>query len=396
MVNSKVVPIHSVTELVGGGTPPRSKSVFFGGPIPWVTPSDLPPIGNVAELGEVRESLTEAGLKASSAKLLRPPAVLFSSRASIGKIAVATRACATNQGFINFIPDLSRLDPWFLAYYLRFRTPDIIQLSGETTYKEVSRGRMRGFPLLLPPLTEQRRIVSRIQACLARVDEVEKLQSGLSREGRDVFPSAVRAMYLELCKTRPTVPLRSLVSVVGGGTPSKDNSSFWRGDIPWISPKDMKVREIFDSALHISKEATERTPAKLIQPPAVLLVVRGMILQHTLPVAIQRVPAAINQDMKALRPNESIAPEFLRFMLCGASLDLLASVEIAGHGTRRLQTEKWINVPIPKLSQNEQALVNAKLDAIDRAAGEALELGADPLSSALRDSVLRHAFAGEL
>ena len=88
--------LEDVAVLVGGGTPSRSMTEYFGGKVPWVTPSDLPPLGAVRLLGPVAEHITEAGLRNSSATLVPPGTVLFSSRASIGKIAVADRECSTN------------------------------------------------------------------------------------------------------------------------------------------------------------------------------------------------------------------------------------------------------------------------------------------------------------
>src|SRR5437870_4612451 len=128
MGNSRKVPLSEAAELFGGGTPSRSRSEFFGGGIPWVTPSDLPPIGIVKELGATAETLTEKGLQESSARLLPSGTVLFSSRATIGKIAVADRPFSTNQGFINVVPKREVLDKWYLAFFLRHALGDIERL----------------------------------------------------------------------------------------------------------------------------------------------------------------------------------------------------------------------------------------------------------------------------
>src|SRR5712691_6891879 len=85
--------LEEIARIEGGGTPSRNNDSFFGGDIPWVTPTDLPPIGRVTTLGPVAGSITAAGLANSSAKLIPEGSVLFSSRASIGKIAVTDRKC---------------------------------------------------------------------------------------------------------------------------------------------------------------------------------------------------------------------------------------------------------------------------------------------------------------
>ena len=150
--------------------------------------------------------------------------------------------------------------------------------------------------------------------------------------------------------------IKSLVSTYGGMTPSKDEAEFWKGCIPWVSPKDMKVREIRDSKDHVSALALRQTGITLIQPPAVLIVVRGMILARTFPTAITAVPVTINQDMKALVPNRGLSPDYFVSLLTGIQRNLLLLIEIAGHGTCCLRTDAWGNfmIPIPPLSEQNE------------------------------------------
>jgi len=159
--------------------------------------------------------------------------------------------------------------------------------------------------------------------------------------------------------------IKSLVSSYGGMTPSKADAGFWEGSIPWVSPKDMKVREISDSIDHISIGAIRQTGIALVQPPAVLIVVRGMILARTFPTAITAVPVTINQDMKALVTKACLNANYFVSLLTGIQSDLLLLVEIAGHGTCCLRTDSWEGfcVPIPPLAEQEEieAYLNEKL-----------------------------------
>lgn len=386
--------LDEVATLVGGGTPSRAVPEYFGGSIPWVTPTDLAPIGRVEVLGQVTETITSEGLNSSSAKLISPGTVLFSSRASIGKIAISDRKCATNQGFVNFVPDLQKLDSWFLGYALLHHLPEIIKLCGETTFKEVPRGKLKEFEMSFPPLDEQCRIVARIQDCFSRLEEMEELQADALRDAKRLSLNYFRHTYEKLIQELPTRPLREIASVQGGGTPSRDRKDYWTGDVPWVSPKDMKVWEIMDAQEHVSLEGINGSAAKLLNPPAVLFVVRGMILAHTLPIAVTRVPVAINQDMKALIPR-GMSADFLAAMLLGASATLLRQVEIAGHGTRRLQTEKWTDLPIPIPGKAESRLI-AEFQKVRDAAREIIANSSSSQISQLRSAILREAFAGRL
>ena len=80
-----------------------------------------------------------------------------------------------------------------------------------------------------------------------------------------------------------------------GGTPDKGNPEYWNGEIPWVSPKDMKSTTIENTEDHITTDGLESSATKLVAPGAVLLVMRSGILRHSIPVAINRVSIALNQ-----------------------------------------------------------------------------------------------------
>ena len=247
----------------------------------------------------------------------------------------------------------------------------------------------------LPPLPEQRRIIGCIRECMERIEEIERLRTEVVPEHIMLLRSFYSETYRNLLKSHPTKKLGELGTASGGGTPSKNNAAFWNGEIPWISPRDMKKSVLSDSALHISKEAIKGSAAKLIPAGSVLFVVRGMILAHTLPVAINLVDAAINQDMKAISVGNEILPEFLATILKGAESLLLSKVEIAGHGTCRLQTEHWdsLEIPVPDLSEQEDIMANV---TAFESFSDALSNDLKAFDSTLRDAILRKAFAGEL
>ena len=111
------------------------------------------------------------------------------------------------------------------------------------------------------------------------------------------------------------IPLSDAGEWIGGGTPAKSNPAFWDGDIPWVSPKDMKSDEIRDTEDHITLEAVGASATRVVPAKSVVMVVRSGILRHSFPVAVTRVDAALNQDLKALVPVQGIDAGFLRFQL---------------------------------------------------------------------------------
>lgn len=124
-----------------------------------------------------------------------------------------------------------------------------------------------------------------------------------------------------------------------GNTPSKANERFWiNGQIPWVSPKDMKVAYLSDAIDHVTDAAVASGGAAIVPPGTIFFVVRGMILAHTFPVAIVTKSAAFNQDMRSLQPVEGISGPYLLRALQQEAPYILGVVREATHGTLRLES----------------------------------------------------------
>ena len=225
----------------------------------------------------------------------------------------------------------------------------------------------------LPTLDRQERIANFLDEKTARIDALIAEKERLLLAVRELFLAKLGTAVVEGVAGRGTlrnevakgfesvrtdwalVPLKHLTAVSGGMTPSKDKPEYWEGGIHWVSPKDMKRFEIGDSADHVTQKALDETALRLHSPDSVLVVVRGMILAHTFPVALTTAPVTINQDMKALRSTGRISPKYLAWMLRGLQSLMLSLTEESAHGTKALRTDQWANQPVPVPSPEEQA-----------------------------------------
>lgn len=188
----KECTLAELGEIVGGATPSTKDEQNYGGDIAWITPKDLSTLkGRFISRGE--RNITEKGLRSCSAQIMPKNAVLFSSRAPIGYVAIAANPVCTNQGFKSIVAN-SDNDPMFLYYLLKYNKNAIEAMGSGTTFKEVSGSTMRGIRVYVPiSKAEQQRIA----AILSALDE----KIAINREINDNLQQQAQAIYHERFET---------------------------------------------------------------------------------------------------------------------------------------------------------------------------------------------------
>lgn len=173
-----------VCSTVGGGTPSTKVPEYWdNADVTWITPTDITRNDCLALL-EGEKKISEAGLKNSSAKLVPPNTILMTSRASVGFFGLIDREVCTNQGFINIVPNEERLR-FYLLFNLMNRVGEIRSHAGGTTYVEISKGKFRALPVIVPtddlledfdmrvrPILEQVRVLKKYSVELAKARDL--------------------------------------------------------------------------------------------------------------------------------------------------------------------------------------------------------------------------------
>ena len=240
--------------------------------------------------------------------------------------------------------------------------------------------------LPLPSLAEQKKIAD----CLMSLDEliaaqgrrVEALKAHKKGLMQQLFPREGETLprlrfpeFRDKPEWKPT-SLDELVDIQSGGTPSKANPAFWNGSVPWVSAKDMKNLFLEDAQDHISAAAID-DGSKLVPAGTLLMLVRGMTLLKDVPICVLRREMCFNQDVKALCPKVDADGLFLAFLLLGNKQRLLKMVDIAGHGTGKLNTDELKALELVSPQPAEQQRIADCLSALDaRIAAEADKLAA--------------------
>jgi type I restriction enzyme S subunit len=146
-----------------GGTPNRGSSSYFGGDIPWAIIGDL----TDGPIWRTQECITEEGLKNSTTRWVDRDSILLAMYGSIGKLAIAKVQLTTNQAiaFTKTYP----IPPEYLFWYLVSCRGELAALGKGGTQKNISQEVIKSFPLVLPPLAEQIRIVAEIDKQATRL-----------------------------------------------------------------------------------------------------------------------------------------------------------------------------------------------------------------------------------
>lgn len=210
------------------------------------------------------------------------------------------------------------------------------------TMSRVSRSQLGQFWIAAPNLSEQNAIADFLDVQCSKLDSIiadlEKQIDTLQKYKKSLITETVtkgldksvpmKDSGIEWIGKIPTHwsinRTRYIAKLCSGATPSKDNISYWEGDIPWVSSQEVKSDVIFDTSLHISEEAINSCSTRLLPKGTMVMVVRSGILQHTIPVALLGVPATINQDIKAFEFNNSVIPAYFKYYIQGENDALLS------------------------------------------------------------------------
>ncbi|NOU37013.1 MAG: N-6 DNA methylase [Kiritimatiellaceae bacterium] len=289
--------------------------------------------------------------------------LVIGARGTIGSVKFPNRDCFTcTQTTIAITAAVERILPEFLYHWLK--AFDFKTITEGVGIPMITVANVNKFEIPLPPLEIQKEIV-------AEIEGYQKVING-ARAVLDHYRP-----HIPIHPDWPMVELGNVVSYSSGGTPSKANESYWIGDIPWVSAKDMKSDVLSDASTHVSKAAVKESATQIAPVGSLLILVRGMGLANGVPICELAKPCAFNQDVKAMKPHASVNSTFLRVMLKQEEPQFRKILETAAHGTLKINTDDLsaIKFPLPPLAEQqaivaeieaEQKLVSANRELITR------------------------------
>ena len=183
----EIKKLGAIGDIISGGTPDSTNAKYWNGGILWAVPTDITKLSTLY-IDDTERKITKDGLENSSAKLLPVGTILVTSRATIGKCAIATKPMATNQGFQNIICD-DNFDCRFIFYAIKHDSNSLLHLAYGTTFLEISKAAIKNVAILVPKKNTQTKIASILSSVDAAIvstqkviEKTEELKKGLMQK----------------------------------------------------------------------------------------------------------------------------------------------------------------------------------------------------------------------
>lgn len=395
--------MENIAQWGSGGTPSRKIPEYYKGDIPWIKTGEL----NDDYIFETEEHITQEAISHSSAKLFPANTVAIAMYgATIGKVGILGIAATTNQACACGVSNPST-NYKYLFYYARSQKVNFINKGKGGAQPNISQEIIKSHEFPLPPLSEQQRIVDRIESLFAKLDEAkQKAQDALdSFETRKAailhkaFTGELTAQWRKEhgvgMESWTSHPLKNVTQIGSGGTPSRKNSQYYLGNILWIKTGEIYWNCIYDSEEKITEEAIADSSAKIYPAGTVLVAMYGQGLTRGR-AAILGVPATTNQAVCALQPCDCLEKRYLYYYFMANYWEYREKA-VGGNQPNYSATMigKWIiNIP-SVLEQAEIVRILDNLLAKEQQAKEAAE-GVLEQIDLIKKAILARAFRGEL
>jgi type I restriction enzyme S subunit len=185
----EVKRLGDLASIRSGGTPSTTQSQFWNGDVLWCTPTDITALNGFKYLYQTDRTISQEGLKSSSAEIVPAGSIVMTSRATIGECAINRVPVTTNQGFKNFVPG-EMVDVEYLYYLLLTQKPGFVSLCGGSTFLEIGKAQLAVFEVSLPvTVAEQSAIASvltdmdaEIAALESRLAKTRSIKQGMMQE----------------------------------------------------------------------------------------------------------------------------------------------------------------------------------------------------------------------
>ena len=294
--------LGEICEIISGSTPKTGIPEYWDGTQKWITPAELNEDTYI--ITDSIRKLTELGVAKAGLSSFPEGTVILSSRAPIGKVAIAGCEMYCNQGFKNLICS-EKINNHYLYWFLKGRTEYLNSLGRGATFKEISKQIVSNIEIDVPPIEQQKRAVNQLEKANAIIQ--------LRKQQLQKLDELVKARFIELFGDPMTDISKWSTSTIGeqfnvtsGGTPATGEKAYWEnGTIPWIGSNMCQDTILSgNDGKFITEEGYTHSSAKWFHKGTVLVALVGATIGKT---ALLRFDTTTNQNIAAIDVNNNVA-----------------------------------------------------------------------------------------
>ena len=337
--------LGEICEIVSGSTPKTGIAEYWDGNLKWITPAEIDDESYI--ITDSARKLTELGVKKTGLSSFPSGTVILSSRAPIGKVAIAGCEMYCNQGFKNLICS-DRINNRYLYWFLKGNTAYLNSLGRGATFKEISKKIVSDIEINVPEISQQLAAVD----ALERVSEIIRLRKNQLQK----LDELIKARFVEMfgdCKSR--VSMNELCSIITDGTHQPPR--FQESGIPFIFVSNLVGNVVTYNA---EKFISEDTYAELYKRTPIEI---GDLLLST--VGSYGHPAVVTEDRKFLfqrhiaylKPRHNMVNSFYlhsALLAPDGQRQIEEKVKGIAQKTLNLSEIKKIVVPLPTIEEQNQ------------------------------------------
>ena len=389
--------LGEIAKWGSGGTPKGRDPRYYGGDIPWAVIGDL----NDGRVLETADTITELGLAESSAKIVPEGAVLIAMYGSIGKLGIAGRDLTTNQAIAFAVPHEQQMSAAFLFHFLMSQRDVFIGSGKGATQQNISQTLLKGWPVVVPPMEEQRAIVEILEDHLSRLDAARAGLGTVALKGEQFRKSYLRHLFAVV---KRTVPLQALLATSIGGVWGKEPGN-GEVDVDVLRVTELRPHGVLDPSTAARRSVTtSQLNSRRLQAGDLLLEKSGG--GPNTPVGrvglVVDVPAnaICSNFMQLMRPDASLVlPEYLHLYLGHLhNMGGTAALQTASTNIRNIKASEYLllEVPVPTLAEQADMVQQAELALSSIGSVKRAVVVGDAGADRVRRSLLAAAFRGDL
>ncbi len=366
-----ILKLGRISTIYNGSTPETGNSQNWDGEIPWITPADLKGDKYVSY---GKRNITETGVKSANLVPLPKNTVLLTSRAPIGKVALAQNTIHTNQGFKNIVLNETFMLPEFLYYFLFISEEKLNVLGKGTTFKEISKNDVASLKVPCPEINIQKKIVKKLNALVKKINSI-------------TFDT--KQSIEELKKYKQSIITETVTKGLNSNVKMKDSEIEWIGKVPeaWdvikinrlfsikkeianktgydvlsVTQRGLKVKDITQNE---GQMAADYSKYQIVQPDD--FVMNHMdLLTGWVDLSVQEGVTSPDYRVFYNKQKELVLNKFYLyvFQICYLNKNFYGLGQgVSNFGRWRLQTDKFLNFYLPLPTIEEQKEIVSFLDS---------------------------------